>query len=59
MVALDLPTSWVMATAKTDEFTARMFDAINGMMLDVLATVARKDSEGRRRRQRRVKRGQG
>src|SRR5215208_2914157 len=46
VVALDLPTSWMMATAKADDFTARMFDAINGMMLDVLAAVARK---GRRR----------
>ena len=37
VVALDLPTSWTMATGKVDEFTARMFDAINGMMLDMLA----------------------
>lgn len=51
VVALDLPTSWMMATAKADDFTARMFDAINGMMLDVLAAVARKDYEDRRRRQ--------
>ena len=51
VVALDLPTSWMMATAKADDFTARMLDAINGMMLDVLAAVARKDYEDRRRRQ--------
>src|SRR5215203_4886704 len=51
VVALDLPTSWMMANAKADDFTARMFDAINGMMLDVLAAVARKDYEDRRRRQ--------
>ena len=51
VVALDLPTSWTMATGKVDEFTARMFDAINGMMLDMLAAVARKDYEDRRRRQ--------
>lgn len=50
VVALDLPTSWVLA-APTDEFTARMFAAVNGMMLDVLAAVARKDYEDRRRRQ--------
>ena len=31
VVALDLPTSWVMTTGNGDEFTARMFDAINGM----------------------------
>src|SRR5829696_5541169 len=51
VVALDLPTSWMMATGNGDDFTARMFDAINGMMLDVLAAVARKDYEDRRRRQ--------
>jgi DNA invertase Pin-like site-specific DNA recombinase len=51
VVALDLPTSWMMANSKADDFTARMFDAINGMMLDMLAAVARKDSEDRRRRQ--------
>jgi DNA invertase Pin-like site-specific DNA recombinase len=51
VVALDLPTSWVMATGKVDDFTARMFAAINDMMLDMLAAVARKDYEDRRRRQ--------
>ncbi len=50
VVALDLPTSWMLAT-QSDDFTGRMFDAINGMMLDVLAAVARKDYEDRRRRQ--------
>ncbi|BAI71828.1 hypothetical protein AZL_011900 [Azospirillum sp. B510] len=50
VVALDLPTSWMLA-APTDEFTARMFSAVNSMMLDVLAAVARKDYEDRRRRQ--------
>jgi DNA invertase Pin-like site-specific DNA recombinase len=51
VVALDLPTSWVMATGKVDEFTGRMFEAINGMLLDMLAAIARKDYEDRRRRQ--------
>ncbi len=51
VVALDLPTSWMMATANADEFTGRMFEAINGMLLDVLAAVARKDYDDRRRRQ--------
>ena len=51
MVALDLPTSWIMATTSQDDFTARMFEAINGMMLDMLAAVARKDYLDRRRRQ--------
>ena len=32
-----------------DEFTARMFAALNAMMLDMLAAVARKDYEDRRR----------
>jgi DNA invertase Pin-like site-specific DNA recombinase len=50
VVALDLPTSW-MLTAAADDFTGRMFAAVNGMMLDVLAAVARKDYEDRRRRQ--------
>ena len=51
VVALDLPTSWMLATTSSDDFTARMFQAVNGMMLDVLAAVARKDYEDRRRRQ--------
>jgi DNA invertase Pin-like site-specific DNA recombinase len=51
VVSLDLPTSWMMATNSTDEFTGRMFEAINGMMLDMLAAVARKDYDDRRRRQ--------
>src|SRR5947209_20328541 len=32
VVALDLPTSWAMTSTKPDEFTARMFDAINSML---------------------------
>jgi DNA invertase Pin-like site-specific DNA recombinase len=51
VVALDLPTSWTMATKNADQFTARMFEAINGMLLDMLAAVARKDYDDRRRRQ--------
>ena len=50
IVALDLPTSWNLA-GPADEFTSRMFSAVNNMMLDVLAAVARKDYEDRRRRQ--------
>lgn len=48
VVALDLPTSWLMTA--TDETTARMFDAINNMMLDMLAAIARKDYMTRRER---------
>jgi hypothetical protein len=51
VVALDLPTSWMMATNAGDEFTMRMFEAINGMLLDMLAAVVRKDYVDRRRRQ--------
>ena len=51
VVALDLPTSWLMATGERDPFTSRMFDAINNLMLDMLAAIARKDYEDRRRRQ--------
>ncbi|MCA3564297.1 MAG: recombinase family protein [Methylocystis sp.] len=51
VVALDLPTSHMLAKASPDDFTARMLEAVNGMMLDVLAAVARKDYEDRRRRQ--------
>lgn len=50
IVALDLPTSWSLAVP-ADDFTGRMFAAVNNMMLDVLAAVARKDYEDRRRRQ--------
>jgi DNA invertase Pin-like site-specific DNA recombinase len=50
VVAFDLPTSWSLAK-EGDAFTARMLDALNGMLLDVLAAVARKDYEDRRRRQ--------
>jgi DNA invertase Pin-like site-specific DNA recombinase len=35
--------------ADSDEFTSRMLQAINGMLLDMLAAVARKDYEDRRR----------
>lgn len=50
VVALDLPTSWMM-TSVTDEITARMMDALNSMMMDMLAAIARKDYTDRRRRQ--------
>jgi DNA invertase Pin-like site-specific DNA recombinase len=52
VVALDLPTSHAaMKDTTGDEFTARMLDAINRMMLDMLAAIARKDYEQRRERQ--------
>lgn len=51
IVSLDLPTSWMMMSAERDEIQGRIFHAINSMMLDVLAAIARKDYEDRRRRQ--------
>jgi DNA invertase Pin-like site-specific DNA recombinase len=51
VVALDLPTSWQLATLALDDFNARMSEAVNGMLLDMLAAIARKDYDDRRRRQ--------
>jgi len=50
VVSLDLPTSHQFA-AVNDEFTERMLSAINDLMLDMLAAIARKDYVDRRRRQ--------
>ncbi|NKX68276.1 recombinase family protein (plasmid) [Labrenzia sp. 5N] len=51
IVALDLPTSWAMLTAEQDDLHRRIFEAINSMMLDMLAAIARKDYDSRRHRQ--------
>ncbi|WP_079202911.1 recombinase family protein [Pseudomonas sp. CC6-YY-74] len=53
VVSLDLSTSHsVLAPTKDqDDFTKGMISAVNGMLLDMLAVVARKDYEDRRRRQ--------
>lgn len=52
VVAVDLPTSHsALSSTAGDEFTARMLDAINRMMLDMMAAIARKDYEQRRERQ--------
>lgn len=52
IVALDLPTSYALLDASNGgDFTARMLEAVNGMLLDMLAAIARKDYEDRRRRQ--------
>ncbi|EMN9742610.1 recombinase family protein [Klebsiella pneumoniae] len=50
VVALDLPTSHMLLNTG-DEFTGRMFEALNSMMLDMLAAIARKDYTDRQRRQ--------
>lgn len=55
VVALDLSTSHQFMASNSniaaDAFTSRMLGAINDMLLDMLAAVARKDYEDRRRRQ--------
>lgn len=51
VVALDLPTSWMGAEANLDETTKALIEAVNRMLLDMLAAVARKDYTDRRRRQ--------
>jgi len=54
IVALDLPTSHSVLTindSQTDTFSNRMLSAINSMLLDMLAAIARKDYDDRRRRQ--------
>ena len=40
-----------LKSSDSTEFTASIIQAVNGMLLDMLAAVARKDYEGRRRRQ--------
>ncbi|MBW9464615.1 recombinase family protein [Enterobacter roggenkampii] len=51
VVSLDLPTSHQLLLTNTDSFTSRMVESMNTMMLDMLAAIARKDYEDRRRRQ--------
>ncbi|MCY1401348.1 putative transposon Tn552 DNA-invertase bin3 [compost metagenome] len=52
IVALDLPTSHQgMQSSKSDEFTSRMLGAINSMLVEMMAAIARKDYEQRRERQ--------
>lgn len=55
VVALDLPTSHQFLekpSTEADAFTCRILAAINDMLLDMLAAVARKDYDDRIRRQR-------
>ncbi|BDN95684.1 hypothetical protein KAM621c_07890 [Citrobacter braakii] len=52
IISLDLPTSHIaLSKSSTDDFTRSMLRAVNNMMLDMLAAIARKDYEDRRRRQ--------
>lgn len=52
VVALDLPTSrMALKTGTEQDFTQTMLKTINQMLLDMLAAIAHKDYEDRRRRQ--------
>ncbi|MBS9861424.1 recombinase family protein [Vibrio alginolyticus] len=55
VVAIDLPTSYQVLSPVSDELTNDVMKAvlkgINSMMLDILAAMASKDYEDRRRRQ--------
>ncbi len=52
VAALDLPTSWLaLGSTSADDATQGLLDAVNRMLLDMLAVVARKDYTDRRRRQ--------
>lgn len=53
VVSLDLPTSYqLLNSAEADSFTGRLFGALNDMLLDMLAAIARKDYDDRVRRTR-------
>lgn len=58
IVSIDLPTSYALMAdpakidpSSVDAFTQSALKAINGMLLDMLGAIARKDYEDRRRRQ--------
>ena len=54
IVALDIPTSYQLlkkSDSVTDELTNIIFKKINELLFDVLAAIASKDYEDRRRRQ--------
>ena len=51
IVSLDLPTSHQLVSQPTDDFTSRILEAVNAMLLDMLAATSRKDYDDRRRRQ--------
>ena len=51
VVAVNVPTTWQHLSPTVNDFDARMFGAINDMLLDMLAAVARRDYEQRRQRQ--------
>lgn len=53
IVSQELPTSWLALNpdCAVNDFSTTMMKAVNTMMLDMLAVIARKDYQDRRRRQ--------
>lgn len=49
VLAVNVPTTWLASSV--NDFDSRMFAAINDMLLDMLAAVARRDYEQRKVRQ--------
>ena len=49
-MAVNVPTTWQHLSPIQNEFDARMFGAINHMLLDMLAAIAHRDYEQRRER---------
>lgn len=51
VVAVNVPTTWQHLAPARGDFDTRMFGAINDMLIDMLAAIARRDYEQRRERQ--------
>ncbi len=51
IVALNVPTTHNQANAGNDEITNRILSVVNDMLIEILASVARRDYEQRRLRQ--------
>lgn len=51
IVAVNVPTTHVSIKSSADDFDGRMMDAVNDMLIEMLAAGARRDYEQRRERQ--------
>lgn len=51
IVGVNVPTTWMHLRPGQNDFDSRIFGAINDMLLDMLAAIARRDYEQRRTRQ--------
>ncbi|MDM6909545.1 recombinase family protein, partial [Enterobacter hormaechei] len=51
IISMDLPTSWQMVEMSANDLTKGILRAVNDMLIDILATMARQDYETRRKRQ--------